>query len=100
MNENKLMASAVFLAVFAIFVLPLLEEIAYHGSSDVRTVVRVIWIAVAVILFIIGFGVNGIAFLTRKSGAALRLTQTGQVQTYAFILVLGLTAIVFLSVLI
>ena len=49
---------------------------------------------------IIGFGVNGIAFLTRKSGAALRLTQTGQVQTYAFILVLGLTAIVFLSVLI
>jgi len=49
---------------------------------------------------VIGFGVNGIAFLTRRSGAALRLTQTGQVQTYAFILVLGLTAIVFLSVLI
>lgn len=47
---------------------------------------------------VIGFGVNGIAFLTRQSGAVLRLTQTGKVQSYAFIFVLGTASIVFLSV--
>ncbi len=48
---------------------------------------------------VIGFGVNGTAYLTRKSGAILRLSQTGKVQGYAFILLLGLSVIVFLSIL-
>ena len=48
---------------------------------------------------VIGFGVNGIAFLSRRSGDILRKSQTGKVQTYAFILVAGLSAVVFFSVL-
>lgn len=47
---------------------------------------------------VIGFFCNGLAFWTRQSGAILRLSQTGKVQSYAFIFVLGLSALVFLSV--
>jgi len=47
---------------------------------------------------VIGFFCNGTAFLTRQSGAYLRLTQTGKVQSYAFIFTLGLAVIVFASV--
>ncbi|MDH3973268.1 MAG: NADH-quinone oxidoreductase subunit L [Deltaproteobacteria bacterium] len=47
---------------------------------------------------VIGFFCNGLAFWTRQSGAILRLSQSGKIQSYAFIFVLGLSALVFLSV--
>jgi NADH-quinone oxidoreductase subunit L len=40
-----------------------------------------------------GVIVNGIGFLTRFSGAVLRLGQTGQLQTYALVLFLGVLAL-------
>jgi len=42
--------------------------------------------------------VNGLAALTRFIGDRLRRTQTGQLQTYVFLIVAGVTLIVYLSV--
>ncbi len=44
---------------------------------------------------IMGLGVNGTAWLARKSGGLLRRFQTGRLQTYALLLFIGMTLLIF-----
>lgn len=45
-------------------------------------------------IYVVNGLVNGLAYLTGGSGAALRRTETGRAQTYAFAIVLGATLLV------
>ena len=48
---------------------------------------------------IIGFAVNGTAWVTRSAGGLLRRAQTGKVQTYALVFFLGVTVTLYALIL-
>jgi NADH-quinone oxidoreductase subunit L len=48
---------------------------------------------------IIGFAVNGVAWLTRAAGLVLRRAQTGRIQTYVFVFLVGVCGLLLASLL-